>query len=254
MAKISAIVITYNEAANITECLGSLKWCDEILVIDSASSDNTCELAREFTNNITITGNLPYGEKRNIGIDKAAFDWILWIDADERISPELKAEITKLINDQNTKHDAYLINRRSFFINKFIKYSGWYPDYTLRLFKKSAGIRFDSLLVHEKAVFNGSTGRLKSDILHYTDRDFEHYVNKLNNYTSLSAEELKAKGKKASFFDIIFRPAFTFFKMYFLKLGILDGYMGLVLSTLSSVHVMTKYSKLYLVNKPKLNN
>ena len=254
MAKISAIVITYNEAANITECLGSLKWCDEILVIDSASSDNTCELAREFTNNITITGNLPYGEKRNIGIDKAAFDWILWIDADERISPELKAEITNLINDQNSKHDAYLINRRSFFINKFIKHSGWYPDYTLRLFKKSAGIRFDSLLVHEKAVYNGSTGRLKSDILHYTDRNFEHYVNKLNNYTSLSAEELKAKGKKASFFDIIFRPAFTFFKMYFLKLGILDGYMGLVLSTLSSVHVMTKYSKLYLVNKPKLNN
>ena len=254
MAKISAIVITYNEAANITECLGSLKWCDEILVIDSASSDNTCELAREFTNNITITGNLPYGEKRNIGIDKAAFDWILWTDADERISPELKAEITNLINDQNTKHDAYLINRRSFFINKYIKHSGWYPDYTLRLFKKSAGIRFDSLLVHEKAVYNGSTGRLKSDILHYTDRDFEHYINKLNNYTSLSAEELKAKGKKASFFDIIFRPAFTFFKMYFLKLGILDGYMGLVLSTLSSVHVMSKYSKLYLVNKPKLNN
>ena len=254
MAKISAIVITYNEAANITECLGSLKWCDEILVIDSASSDNTCELAREFTNNLTITGNLPYGEERNIGIGKAAFDWILWTDADERISPELKAEITNLINDQNSKHDAYLINRRSFFINKFIKHSGWYPDYTLRLFKKSAGIRFDSLLVHEKAVYNGSTGRLKSDILHYTDRDFEHYINKLNNYTSLSAEELKAKGKKASFFDIIFRPAFTFFKMYFLKLGILDGYMGLVVSTLSSVHVMTKYSKLYLVNKPKLNN
>ena len=254
MAKISAIVITYNEAANITECLESLKWCDEILVIDSASGDNTCELSREFTNNITITGNLPYGEKRNIGIEKATFDWILWLDADERISPGLKEEITSLINDSKTNNDAYLINRRSFFINKFIKHCGWYPDYTLRLFKKSAGIRFDSLLVHEKAIYNGSTGKLKSDILHYTDMDFEHYINKLNNYTSLSAEELKAKGKKSSFFDIIFRPAFTFFKMYFLKLGILDGCMGLVLSTLSAVHVMTKYSKLYLVNKPKLNN
>lgn len=254
MAKISAIVITYNESANIAECLKSLNWCDEILVIDSASNDNTCELAREFTNNITITGNLPYGEKRNIGIEKAAFDWILWLDADERISPELKEEITGLIKDSKTDNDAYFINRRSFFINKFIKHCGWYPDYTLRLFKKSAGIRFDSSLVHEKAVYSGSTGRLKHDILHYTDRDFEHYVNKLNNYTSLSAEELKAKGRKASFFDIIFRPAFTFFKMYFLQLGILDGYMGLVLSTLSSVHVMTKYSKLYLLNKPKLNN
>lgn len=254
MAKISAIVITYNEAANITECLESLKWCDEILVIDSASSDNTCELAREFTNNITITGNIPYGEKRNIGIDKAAFDWILWIDADERISPELKREIEELISQSATQHEAYLVNRRSFFINKFIKHCGWYPDYTLRLFKKSSGIRFDSSLVHEKAVYSGNTGRLKSDILHYTDRDFEHYINKLNKYTSLSAEELKAKGKKTTFFDIIFRPAFAFFKMYFLKLGILDGYVGLVLCTLSSVHVMTKYSKLYLMNKPKLNN
>ncbi len=254
MAKISAIVITYNEAANITECLESLKWCDEILVIDSASSDNTCELAREFTNNITITGNLPYGEKRNIGIEKAAFDWILWLDADERVSEELKEEITGLINDSGSQNDAYFINRRSFFINKFIKHSGWYPDYTLRLFKKSAGIRFDSLLVHEKAIYLGTAGKLKNDILHYTDRDFEHYVNKLNKYTSLSAAELKAKGKRASFFDIIFRPAFTFFKMYFLQLGVLDGYMGLVLSTLSSVHVMTKYSKLYLLNKSKLNN
>ncbi len=108
--------------------------------------------------------------------------------------------------------------------------------------------------MHEKAVYEGSTGRLKHDILHYTDRDFEHYVNKLNKYTSLSAQELKAKDRKASFFDIIFRPAFAFFKMYFLKLGVLDGYMGLVLSTLSAVHVITKYSKLYLVNKPKLNN
>lgn len=254
MAKISAIVITYNEAANITECLGSLKWCDEIIVIDSASSDNTCELAREFTNNITITGNLPYGDKRNIGIDKASFDWIIWLDADERVSPELKDEITGLIAASQTNNDAYFINRRSFFINKFIKHSGWYPDYTLRLFKKSADIRFDSSLVHEKAIYKGSSGRLKNDILHYTDRDFEHYIKKLNNYTSLSAEELKAKCRKSTFFDIIFRPAFTFFKMYFLRLGILDGYMGLVLSTLSSVHVMTKYSKLYLMNKPKLNN
>lgn len=254
MAKISAIVITFNEAANITECLESLKWCDEIIVIDSTSSDNTCELARKFTNNITITGNLPYGEKRNIGIDKAAYDWILWIDADERISNELKEEITGLTNVTQAKCDAYLVNRRSYFINKFIKHSGWYPDYTLRLFRKSAGIRFDSSLVHEKAVYSGKPGRLKHDILHYTDRDFEHYIKKLNNYTSLSAEELYTKGRKASFFDIIFRPAFTFFKMYFLKLGILDGYMGLVLSTLSSVHVMTKYSKLYLLNKPKLNN
>jgi len=253
MAKISAIVITYNEAANISECLTSLKWCDEIIVVDSNSADDTVSNAGEYTQDIITVDNIPYGEKRNIGIDKATGDWIIWLDADERISAELKDEISGIISSSSPT-DAYKINRKSYFINKFIKHCGWYPDYTLRLFKKSSGIRFNDSLVHEKAVYNGSTGKLKNDILHYTDRDFEHYISKLNKYTTFSAEELSAKGRKAGFFDIIFRPAFTFFKMYFLKLGILDGYMGLVLCTLSSIHVMTKYSKLYLINKPKSIN
>lgn len=252
MARISAIVITYNEAANIKECLASLNWCDEIIVIDSGSSDKTCELALEYTNNIVISGNIPYGEKRNIGISRANSEWIIWLDADERISPELKIEIVDLINKNSTECEAYYINRSSFFINKFIKHSGWYPDYTLRLFRRSTGIKFDAALVHEKVIYTGKTGRLKNDIQHYTDRNFEHYINKMNNYSTLSANELIQKGKRAGFFDIIFRPAFTFFKMYFLKLGILDGYMGLVLCTLSSIHVMTKYSKLYLANKPNI--
>ncbi len=250
MAKISAIVITYNEAGNIADCLSSLEWCDEIIVVDSKSTDDTVKISGEFTQKIQIVDNLPYGEKRNIGIDQTSGDWIVWLDADERITPELRDEVKGIINSSSSS-DAYRINRKSFFINKFIKHCGWYPDYTLRLFKKSTGIRFNDSLVHEKAVYNGTTGRLQNEILHYTDRDFEHYIYKLNKYTTLSAEELRAKGKKAGFFDIIFRPAFTFFKMYFLKLGILDGYMGLVLCTLSSIHVMTKYSKLYLVNKPK---
>lgn len=254
MVRINAIVITYNESANIRECLNSLNWCDEIIVVDSGSNDNTCEIALEFTNNITISGNKPYGEKRNIGIERATADWIIWLDADERISPELKNEIISLINSPRNVYDAYYINRKSFFINKFIKHCGWYPDYTLRLFKKSTNIRFNAALVHEKAVYSGGSGKLKNDILHYTDRNFEHYIEKLNNYTSLSAEELAKKRNSTGFFDIIFRPAFTFFKMYFLKLGILDGYMGLVLCTLSSIHVITKYSKLYLINKSKHNN
>jgi len=250
MAKISAIVITYNESGNIKDCLTSLKWCDEIIVVDSHSTDDTVSIAVEYTQNIIAVDNIPYGEKRNIGIDKATGDWIIWLDADERVSAELKEEISGIISS-NSPSEAYKINRKSYFINKFIKHCGWYPDYTLRLFKKSTGIRFNDSLVHEKAVYTGITGRLKNDILHYTDRDFEHYISKLNKYTTLSTEELKAKGRKTGFFDIIFRPAFTFFKMYFLKLGILDGYTGLVLCTLSSIHVMTKYSKLYLINKPK---
>lgn len=246
---LSAIVITYNEEQNIGACIESLNWCDELIVVDSNSTDNTVEIARGLNAKVSIVENQTYGEKRNTGIDMASGEWILWIDADERITPELQKEITEVISGDKQPFEAYLINRKSFFINKFIKHCGWYPDYTLRLFRRSSGIRFNTLLVHECAVYNGEKGRLKNDILHYTDRDFEHYIKKLNNYTTLSARELFKKGRKAGFFDIIFRPAFTFFKMYFLKLGILDGFMGLVLCTLSSVHVCVKYSKLYLLNR-----
>ncbi len=248
---LSAIVITYNEEQNIGACLESLKWCDELIVVDSNSNDNTVEIARGFNAKVRIVENQTYGEKRNTGMDMAAGEWILWIDADERITPELQKEITELLSGDKQPFEAYLINRKSYFINKFIKHCGWYPDYTLRLFKRSSGIRFNTLLVHESAVYNGQKGRLRNDILHYTDMDFEHYIKKLNSYTTLSAEELFNRGKKAGFIDIIFRPAFTFFKMYFLKLGILDGFMGLVLCSLSSVHVCVKYSKLYLRNRDK---
>ncbi len=248
MPKISAIVITYNEELNIRECLESLKWTDEIIVIDSTSKDKTVEIAAEFTSNVITTGgNDTYGKKRNIGIEKTTGEWILWIDADERVTPELKTEIEQSITAGEA--DAYYINRKSFFISKFIKHCGWYPDYTLRLFKKSTGIKFDDAKVHEKISYSGKTSRLKNQLIHYTDRDFEHYLAKMNNYTTLSAEEMHRSSKKTSFFDIIFRPAFTFFKMYFLKLCILDGYMGLVLCTLSSIHVSFKYSKLYYLNK-----
>jgi glycosyltransferase involved in cell wall biosynthesis len=250
MNKLTAIVITYNEEENIRECLESLKFAGEIIVIDSNSSDETVKIAGEFTQNIHTAGNLTYGGKRNIGIDKAAGEWILWIDADERITPELESEINQTI-DNNDSLNAYYINRKSFFITKFIKHCGWYPDYTLRLFKKSTGIRFNDALVHEKIIYTGETGKLKNEIVHYTYRTFEQYFTKLNNYTTLSAREMFNKGKKAGILDIILRPYFTFLKMYFLKLGALDGFMGFVLCTLSGISVMVKYLKLYKLNKSK---
>jgi len=173
----------------------------------------------------------------------------MWLDADEIITENLKTEILKILNSSQVKYDAYFIKRKSFFINKFINHCGWYPDYGLRLFKKSLKIRFDNSRVHEKAVFEGKTGKLNSEILHFTDLEFEHYVTKLNTYTTKSALDLFDKGKNSSVYDLIFRPVFTFIKMYFLKLGILDGYIGLVLCTLSGIHVFVKYSKLYYLTK-----
>lgn len=249
--KLSVIIITYNEEDNIRDCLNSVKWADEIIVIDSKSTDKTVDFAKEFTDIIFLTDNLTYGQKRNIGIENASCDWIFWLDADERVTQELKKEIVNA--SEHNRFDAYLVNRKSFFINKFIKHCGWYPDYTLRLFRKSSGIKFNEALVHEKIHYKGKIGKIESELLHYTDRDYEHYINKLNNYTTLSAKDLSDKKRKAGISDIIFRPALTFFRMYFWKLGILDGFTGLVLCILSSFHVLMKYAKLYLLNKRQTN-
>lgn len=249
MPGLSVIVSTYNEENNIEECLESVKWADEIIVVDSSSKDKTADLAKKFTDKIFITDTKSFSEKKNFGIDKSSGEWILWIDADERVPDLLKEEIQQVISNPDKETDVYKINRKSFFINKFIKHCGWYPDYGIRLFKKQAGIKFTDVRVHEKILYNGKSGKLKNEIIHYTDLTFEHYISKLNSYTTSSALDLHEKGKKSSLSDIIFRPVFTFIKMYFLKLGVLDGYMGLVLCTLSSAHVFVKYSKLYFLTK-----
>jgi glycosyltransferase involved in cell wall biosynthesis len=249
MQKLSAIVITLNEESNIKDCLGSLKWADEIIVVDSKSKDKTAEIAKEFTDKVFVSEKKSFSDKKNFAIEKAAGDWIFWIDADERVTGTLENEIKIAVENPDENIKAYKINRKSFFINKFIKHCGWYPDYGIRLFKKSAGIKFSDVRVHEKLVYNGQIFRLKSELLHYTDMTFEHYISKLNSYSSSSALDLLDNGKKSSILDIIFRPVFTFIKMYFFKLGLLDGYTGLVLCTLSSVHVFVKYSKLYFLTQ-----
>jgi glycosyltransferase involved in cell wall biosynthesis len=245
MSKLSTIVITYNEESNIKDCLDSLSFSDEIIIIDSSSTDRTREIASAYTDKILITDSESYAQKRNIGIEKSESEWILWIDADERVPTELKNEIQSIVSGTSSATGAYYINRKSYFINKFIKHCGWYPDYTLRLFKKDTGIRFNDSLVHESLIYVGEKKKLKNDILHYTDLAFEHYLEKLNTYTTLSARDMLTNNKKAGVPDILFRPVFTFFKMYFLKLGIADGYMGLILCILSAFHVFMKYSKLY---------
>jgi len=248
MNKISAIVITYNEEKNISACLDTLKWCDEIIIIDSHSTDKTLEQAKNYTNKIFLTEKTGYSAKKNIGIEKASCEWILAIDADERVPEALQKEILYLINQNNIGYNSYYINRKSFFITKFIKHCGWYPDYVLRLFKKSKNYKYSDDLVHEKLLTDEKSGKLKNELLHYTDLDFEHYIEKMNKYSTLSASELYEKKKHTGILDILFRPLFAFLKMYFIKLGFLDGYIGLILCTLSGVHVFAKYSKNYFLN------
>ena len=243
MPKISAIVITYNEEKNIERCLSSIAWVDEIVVVDSESTDDTKKIASEFTPRVFDIKWEGFGKAKDFAKDKASHQWILSVDADEVVTEDLKDEIQRITRSEDSL-DGYYISRKSNFLGKWIKHGGWYPDYVLRLFKKDKA-KFNHSMVHEKVWVEGKTGYLKNDLLHYTDPDFDHYLEKLNRYTSLGAEELFRKGKRAELFDVIFRPWAVFFKMYFVRKGFLDGLSGFILAVSSAFHVFSKYVKLW---------
>jgi glycosyltransferase involved in cell wall biosynthesis len=246
MLKISAIVITYNEEKNIRRCLSSIDWVDEIVVVDSGSKDNTKRIASEFTERIFDIKWEGFGKAKDFAKKKASHQWILSVDADEVITQNLKDEIQKITKSEDSL-DGYYIPRRSNFLGKWIKHGGWYPDYVLRLFKRDKA-EFSHSMVHEKVEVTGKTGYLRNDLLHYTDPNFDHYLEKLNRYTSLGAEELFRKGRSAKLFDVIFRPWAVFFKMFFVKKGFLDGLSGFILAVSSAFHVFSKYVKLWHLN------
>jgi glycosyltransferase involved in cell wall biosynthesis len=243
MPRISAIVIAYNEEKNIQRCLESLSWADEIVVVDSFSQDRTKDIASSFTDKIFDLEWQGFGKQKEFARTKALYDWVLSVDADEVVSEKLKEEIKSVIN-KNDSLDGYYIPRLSNFLGRWIKHSGWYPDYVLRLFRKHQA-RFDDSPVHEKLILEGKAGFLKNEILHYTDPDISHYLLKMDKYTTLSAKKLLAEGKSLTLFDLLFRPMAIFFKMYLFKSGFLDGWQGFLLACFSSFHVFVKYAKLW---------
>lgn len=247
MPRISAVVITYNEERNIQRCLESLSWVDEIVVVDSFSQDRTKKIASTFTDKIFDLEWQGFGKQKEFARQKASYDWVLSIDADEVISEKLKEEIKTAV-EQNNPVDGYYIPRLSNFLGRWIKHSGWYPDYILRLFRKHQA-RFDDSPVHEKLILDGKAGFLRNEIRHYTDPDISHYLLKMDKYTTLSAKKLLAEGKSLTLFDLLFRPIAILFKMYLLKSGFLDGWQGFLLASFSSFHVFVKYAKLWHLRK-----
>ncbi|MBI1807966.1 MAG: glycosyltransferase family 2 protein [Ignavibacteria bacterium] len=241
---LSVIIITHNEEQNIVECLQSVAWVDDIVVVDSQSSDRTVDLARKFTPKVLTTPWMGYAAAKNFALEKTKNEWIFWLDADERVPNELSAEIQDILKHQTESASGYEVARRAYFLGRWIKHCGWYPGYVVRLFRKD-GAKFDTSRVHEKLEIRGTIGRLRNDLLHYTDDNLFHYLAKFNRYTTLAAEDLRHGGKKFSIYDIIVRPSYLFFKMYFIRLGFLDGMHGLVLSLLSAAYVFCKYAKLW---------
>jgi glycosyltransferase involved in cell wall biosynthesis len=251
LSKISAIIITRNESENIRRCLQSLSWTDEMVVVDAQSTDDTKNIASQFTSKVFDLEWEGFGAAKRFAKNRASGEWILSVDADEVVSDKLREEIQRTISSQDPL-EGYYLPRGSSFLGRWIKHGGWYPDWVLRLFKKDKG-EFTPRLVHEEVKVRGRCGYLKNHLLHYTDPDFEHYLRKLNQYTSLSALQLSREGKKAGLWGILLRPPATFVKMYFLRRGFLDGREGFILAVSSAFHVFAKYVKLCHLNRSKTN-
>ncbi len=243
--KISAVIATFNEEKNIKRCLNSLDFVNEIIIIDSKSSDNTLKIAESFTKKIFIKEFTGFSKIKQSGIDKAKGEWIFIVDADEEVSAELKNKIKKIINDKKSL-DGYYIKRETYFLGKKIKYCGWGKDFQLRLFKKAKGA-YDGKIVHESIKVKGKIGYIKEPLYHYSYPDSKIYFEKMNKYTSLQAKESK---KGFLFLKLIFNPFFKFFKMYFLRLGFLDGIHGFILSLYSSFSEFVKFAKMIENNEP----
>ena len=250
--KISSILIAKNEEGNIRRCIESQLNCiDEIvLLVDESSTDKTFEIATSYEKVICKkTQWKGFAETKKEALALTSYNWVFWIDADEEVTEELNQELIKL-KGSSTDVSAYKVARRAFFLDKWIKHSGWYPDYVTRFFNKIYS-SFDDSKVHEGLLVDGSIGTLKNDLNHYTDPTINHYFEKFNSYTSLAAEDLHNKGRIAYISDILLRPVFKFVKMYFIQLGILDGLHGFILAIFSSTYVFTKYCKLWELNKKK---
>jgi len=247
-APLTVITLTRDEERNIAACLESASWAGEIIVIDSGSTDGTVEAARRFTPNVIELPWRGYGAARNAALARARLPWVLWLDADERVTPELAAEIREILAHDDPAVAGYEIARRAYFCGKWIRHGGWYPSRVVRLFRKDAA-SFSETRVHERLVVRGTVARARHDLLHFTDPDLHHYFSKFNTYTSLAATDMSDAGRRFAVTDLVVRPLFQFVKMYLLRLGFLDGIHGFVLCAASSAYVFAKYAKLWELQK-----
>lgn len=239
---LSVVIITHNEEENIRACLESVRWAHEIIVVDSESSDRTEEICKEFGVSFYREPWKGFARQKNSAIEKATKRWILCLDADERVTPELRREMSSVFERVNPK-DGYFIARKNFFLGRWIRRCGWYPDYTLRLFKRGKG-RFGIREVHEAVELDGNTDRLSSPMEHHTYTSLRDFMERLDRYSTLAAQELLKERKRYGIHHILLRPPFTFMNMYVFRAGFLEGYYGFILSVLYAFYTFLKYSKL----------
>lgn len=239
--KISATIITCNEERNVPRAIESLRCCDEILVVDSGSTDRTVEIARKFGARVIEADWRGYAGQKNFASEQAAHDWILSIDADEALSEDLEAEIWQL-KKNGPDCDAYTVPRLAQYLGRWILYSGWYPDRKIRLFDRRKA-RWVGDYVHESVVCEGRVGHLQGNLLHFTCGSLSEHLKTMDRYTTLAAEELAARRARIGYRHLLVEPAWTFFRTYVLKRGFLDGVEGLAIAWMSALYTFLKYAK-----------
>lgn len=238
--KVSATIIVRDEEENLPACLASLDFADEIVVLDSGSADRTAAIARSHPRVRYATRAMDgFGAQKNAAADLAGSDWVLNVDADERVSPELRASILAAAPG---RHDAFGMARENYFGGRRIRHGGWYPDAKVRLYDRRR-CRFDERLVHEAVACPGPVGRLAGNLLHHSYRDVSDYLTRMERYSTLGARELLRAGVRPGVAAVALRPPVAFARMYLWRLGFLDGYHGFLLAALQAAYTLAKYAK-----------
>ncbi len=240
---LTVLVPTFNEEFNIRDCLESIKWADEIFVVDSYSTDRTPEICREYTDKIVQHEYINSAAQKNWAIPQTTHKWVLIVDSDERVSARLRDSILSTLENPS-KYDGYYVKRENFFFDHHIRHGGWERDYVLRLFNKERG-RYEDKEVHAHIEVEGKEGYLDGPLYHYTYRNLDQYFGKFLRYTKWAAGDLDTSGRRPSWVNLAVRPWMRFLKMYVLRLGFLDGKHGLVLCWLAAFSVFTKYARLW---------
>ncbi|RLB07543.1 MAG: glycosyltransferase family 2 protein [Deltaproteobacteria bacterium] len=243
MEKISVYVLTYNNERTIERCLSSLQWADELVIVDSYSTDGTLEICRRYTERIYQRKWTNHQEQYQYAADLTTNRWIMFVDADEEVPPELAQEIRQELGDNNGQWDGYIVHRRTYYLGRWIKYGGWYPDYEIRLYDRTKG-RWEGGL-HAKVKVDGRVKTLQNCYLHYTYKDISDQIQTIDRYSQIAAEDMLREGRRFSLANMLFNPLFRFVKEYILKRGFLDGIPGLIIIVSTMFYVFIKYAKLW---------
>ena len=253
-SSISALVITKNEERNIVKCLSTLSWVDELIVVDAQSTDGTVTLAKDFTSKVFVKPWSGFGPQKNFGIQQAQGAWILIVDADERVTSELRDEIKQcLCSSLPPDVKGFRISRKNYFYGYWLRYGGTYPDFQLRLFLKTAG-RYNDTLIHENLILEGALKDLEGSLEHHSTPTIAHHIRKMKQYTSLAAREKLKSISKVTYYNLLGNHVGTFVKTLILRGGWRDGLPGLIFAMFAALHTFVKYVKAYEIlqqNSPK---